>query len=585
MVLLLALAAVLFAPALQAPPILDDLGQIAHVSRFGWSTALFGQDCYGFFRPVKNLLFYYYVAGMDGHPVAGHVVALVFFLLGVVLVERYSALFFPKGMWSVLCAAIWALAPTQVSSVAWLSCLNILFMTVAALLALLAHERALKAEMHEKMWHTLSMLAALAAMLSYEMGVVVVVLFPLHDAAIDPERLRARKAWGRYMILALMGVIYLLVRARVSDLAGLDNEHFGPMSDAQLVARSGFLAVSHLAWWLWPFGRQTLLQTFTLDDAGMLQVAGAWVVVVLLGVSAIACWRRSGIAGGALLWAMLTFLPVSNLLPLHSGPFADYYLVFPSVGLALFFTVVIKGCTDKLSNQGDVERSRFALICVLLMGAWLVGRAAVVPGWSSSWRDESTLHRRTLAASPGSYTASALLGRYLAERGQLEEAEDLARSAVTMAPWYRQGYYVLADILRRKGAYGAGIAVLDDAVARHDDATIAWVMKGHLQQLSGRREGAMKSYREALNRPWEAEYSLIGVMNLAGMYYEQGAIDKALETWLEGIERAPHAGVLHIPVAFAYVQRGDMVRARYHTERALELGEDVPPSLLNQFAE
>ena len=58
MAILLAVVCLVAWPGMQAPRLLDDVDQLSHIRSFtSWKDCV-GRDCYGFFRPVKNLIFF-----------------------------------------------------------------------------------------------------------------------------------------------------------------------------------------------------------------------------------------------------------------------------------------------------------------------------------------------------------------------------------------------------------------------------------------------------------------------------------------------------------------------------------------------
>ncbi len=132
----------IYAQAVRSPAWPDDLPQLGHVSHFDSVVDCVGRDCYGLSRPVKNLLFLAFSKWAPGTPWAWHLVSLMLFCATVFSVGRYSWLFLREGIWSLFVAAIWALAPTQMATVAWLSGINIVVMTLCIVSCLLANERA-----------------------------------------------------------------------------------------------------------------------------------------------------------------------------------------------------------------------------------------------------------------------------------------------------------------------------------------------------------------------------------------------------------------------------------------------------------
>ena len=140
--LLMFVVALFYSRSITAQPLLDDVPQMALISgaKSLWDLPL--TDCYHFLRPIKNLFFAGFAWLSPWMPGIGHLLSIVLFEVCIVLLWRYFQLLFGDTMWAVAATALWALTPTQVSVVSWLSCTNVLFMTACVIGCLLFHEQA-----------------------------------------------------------------------------------------------------------------------------------------------------------------------------------------------------------------------------------------------------------------------------------------------------------------------------------------------------------------------------------------------------------------------------------------------------------
>lgn len=323
----------------QAPLILDDLDEMAHVRRIGGFTDLIGLDCYGFFRPFKNLLF----AGSDGLSnslLSTHGFSLVLFLIttgiSLVFLERLLG----SRIRALAGTAIWALAPTMISTATWLSNANILLMTAGVLVGLLLHDHAQNLMVTNKKQQAIGAwgLAAVTeflALVSYESAVAFIGLAFLCDGMRDRSRWRQKQSWLAYGAYAMVLIFYLAVRSHYQGIMALDNPLISPMSKSQLMISAGWLTWNHLDLWLWPFGRQQLMGSYIWGGPGFaMKLITGWSVLAGIIAVAWAAKRRWPLVSGGLVWFLLSFAPAGNFLPFFNGLVNDAYLVLPSLGLA-----------------------------------------------------------------------------------------------------------------------------------------------------------------------------------------------------------------------------------------------------------
>src|ERR1035437_8707884 len=112
-------------PGLHAPLFMDDIDAIEWVGGFkGWRD-VWHFDCYGYFRPVKNAIFYALQPRMGDSTLGLHVFGLCCYFWGMAGVHLLVRSLSGNRGFGLACAAMWALAPTQISTVLWLSGANI----------------------------------------------------------------------------------------------------------------------------------------------------------------------------------------------------------------------------------------------------------------------------------------------------------------------------------------------------------------------------------------------------------------------------------------------------------------------------
>ena len=568
--LLLCAIGLLGAQTFDAPLMLDDEDELKHVQGFGTLWDCFSTDCYGLLRPVKNLLFWFVAHAPASPVVVAHIVSTLLFIVATGMVYVWLRRWYPGSLWPVAGAAIWSLSPTLVSSYAWFSCSNILVCTIFLLGALCLWEearRSLACKRHKQEVVLLLLCCAtcyLVAFLSYEAAIVMPLLAALQDLA------RGRNLLSRASILlhapmVLLVTVTLLARWAITGNTSPDNPGLAPMSGGHLVFSSAYFLVDHLLWWAVPFGRQEILGTFVPGtSATPIQLVASWLVVGLgLGFFVAMRDRSPRVALGGF-WAVVALAPMSNLIPLKTGPFADYYLALSSVGITL---VVLEAMRWALRGIGRTsEQSLFAKSAlwsvVVAIGLWRGSATVTSFRWIATWNDPAELLRASIGARTCAYRAQANLARHCMLRGDFGQAEHLARLAQVEAPWYALSYNVLGDVRNRRGDHQAARdwymrAIANAAADAYTHFALAYTCETWLDDTSAARDNYGVVTAEGASNPLRES----AFLNLGRLLAVGGDVNGAIALLNRALAEFPlSAGVRH-NLSVAYSQAGQSQKA------------------------
>ncbi len=584
LMLIIACMIALYSQSINCPPLQDDVAEFTLVRHCQGAWGWFGTDCYGFFRPVKNLLFLILDDVAPSSPWAWHLASIFLFAVCIILAERYFRILFDNSSWSIAAAAIWALAPTQVSSVNLLSCINLFVLTGGVLGCLIAYEGARRYDPHVGPRHLLlSATCLFIALLSYESAVMTLALIVLHDAFIDRRRFSMRSTFVYYGSLALVTACYFFLRFFLKGRQVILNENMAPVSALKLSLSSGYFCMDHLMLFLWPFGKQGILGTFNFHSPAMpLTLLASWIVIALVAALAWRLRHRTSIPMFSFVWFLIAFAPLSNVFPFYNGPFADYYLILPSIGPGFALAALAKWawehCVRRMEAGGRL--AALGLVVLLVLSAWWLAILRQTADWIPVWNSEEELLQRALEARPYAFTVRALLARLASQDNRLDEAESLARQALSQAPWHLQCYYSLSDVLKRKGSYDEALVVLQEAERIGPQNPVLPVLMGLIQEKMGLWGEAEKSYRRALSLPWDYEYSKVACIRLSHACFSSGRTAEGVDILELGAAMDPAEPAYHNDLAIGYCKMGRFSLARKHARSAEELGKPVHPEVL-----
>jgi len=431
---------------------------------------------------------------------------------------------------SAAVAALFAVHPLHVESVAWISERKDVLSTALGLAALLAWVRWVRGGSRRAYGAALGLfvLSLLAKPMLVTLPGLLLLLdgWPLGRLPLCT----AREAFRALPPLLAEKLPFLALSAVASAVTVAAQSSGG--ADAALAhlppGRRGGNALLSVAAYLgqaaWPADLAVFYpHRATVPGAlSAARVAGAATLVLALTALALReRLRRPWLLFGWL-WFLGTLLPVVGLVQVGSQAMADRYTYVPLVGI---FVAVAWGAGE-LAARGPAWRAG-----VLGAGAAaLLGLAAVAHAQVGVWRDAVTLQRHALQVNPANWKAWQGLCSAELDLGRLGEAAPACERAVALLPTFHDAWNTLGVVHARRGEHAlalqhfrhalelrpgyflalrnAGAALgnlgrpaeaaplLAQAAALRPDAPDAWAMLATARAQSGDAAGA----REALER-------------------------------------------------------------------------------------
>lgn len=457
-----------------------------------------------------------------------------------------------------LVAALFALHPLHVESVAWISSRKDLLATFWWLLGLLAYAR----------WTERPSAARYAALLGCLAGALlakpIAVTFPATLLLLDlwPLRRWPERGWWPLVREKLPLFALVLLHSAVTYSV----QHASGAGDyarrIPLDARAGNALVSYVRYLgktLWPEGL-----------APMYQHPGYWPpwawggsLVLLAALGALA-WhgrhRRPWLAFGWL-WFLGTLLPMIGLIQVGAQAMADRYSYVPLLGV---FTALVWAGAELIRDQ---PRRRFAAGAAA--GCAVVACLLVTPGQVRAWHDSLTLYDHAIAVGEDNATVRFLRALALTAAGRPED-EIVAeyRMALQHEPDYVNAYTQLAMIALRRGQGDDAERLITQTIRLEPDNPS---LRGNLAAVALMRGDPLRSlelYREVLR----LDPASPGVHREMAKILVHLGRDAEAEPHLEAVLRGDRWNPDdHAQLAALLLRRGDLDGARRHVERGLWL--------------
>jgi hypothetical protein len=393
---------------------------------------------------------------------------------------------------SALAAALFALHPLRVESVAWISERKDVLSVFFWLLALLAWHRYVRGPSAGR-YLTVAVVFTLG-LLSKPMVVTLPFVLLILDfwpgGRIGPG-LPVRSV-RRLVLEKCPLLIPAAVTAGLTWIAQSREGAIGSLRDYPPLERIGNAAVSlvtYLVQAAWP---ENLSFFYPRHPLSAVAVAGA---LILLGTAtAFSLGQRlcrPWLAAGWF-WYLGTVLPVIGLVQVGFQARADRYTYLPLMGIAL----VVAWGAGRVA-QGTAWRRLFVGLAVL---ASLTVLAAATQRRITVWRDDRTLLEQALSVDPKNWLAMNNLGELRAVEGNLAGAYPLFTRAAELNPRSAEIHYNLANVLYAWGRKEEAVVHYRLAVNLKPGLSLARRYLAETLEQLGRREEAGEEWREIIRR-------------------------------------------------------------------------------------
>ncbi len=319
-----------------------------------------------------------------------------------------------------------------------------------------------------------------------------------------------------------------------------------------------FSFVSYLGKTLWP---QDLAFFYPFSDQiPVWQVLGATVLILSISILVILIIKRLPFLFVGWLWYAITILPIIGIIEVNTQAMADRYIYLPSIGISIMLAWGIP-----LLFQREYLRKKILFPTAIVFLAILATLA-----WKqcSYWKNSIALLNHTLRIKDV-YTMHDCLGRALSAEGKIEESINHYNQAIRLKPDYANAYFNRAIAHANLGQKERAIEDYNQVIRLKHDYALAYYNRGFVYHASGQYQNSVKDFSETLRlRP---DY-IPAYFNRAMVYSSIGQHTLALEDYSEIIRLQPDDGVAYNNRGSVYLNLGNHELGCRDAQKACELG-------------
>ena len=456
---------------------------------------------------------------------------------------------------ALLVALLFAVHPVNVESVAWVSSRKYGLLALFSFLSILAYLRQRRA---------FSVVAQVLAILSSPFAVVIPALLGLIHLCR-----RERGSWKpllpHFLALGLLIIPMfagLATASRHSTEAGIRIGAAFEHAPAEVPLR--FFTMSRVGF---DYGRNLVLPLW-LNNNYLNRLAPspftpkillAWIAMGALIYWCIRRWKRGRrLPAFWALWALICWLPVSNIIPISTS-MADRYLYLAAIGPFL-------GLALALERWSARPETRKRLIGAL--GAVLVLFTLVSATRSTVWHDSESLWRDSVSKQPDNPVACYNLGAELLRQRHITAGIGYLTTALQFGMATPGVYNNLAHGLMVQGKYHEAMLYAQDALRLQPTNPRRHAQLAQTLLKSERNKSAARFFNSALRLDPEMVIAWIG---LGRAHLENGDTDEALIAFQAALSRRENMPEIHNGLGMAQAAQENDAEAAASFRKALEL--------------
>jgi protein O-mannosyl-transferase len=364
---------------------------------------------------------------------------------------------------SAVVAALFALHPFQVDSVAWVAERKNLLSAAFWLLALLAYVRYAE---RPTAWRygSVFLLMALGLMAKPTLVTLPCVMllldfWPLGRTSwMQSQGLKTTRRSAGWLLLEKVPLLALSAASSFLTIQG-HREIGGLVSGEELpmplrLANAVVSYALYLRKVIWPSD----LSVFYMHPGKWPTLAVVGSGLVLLAITAIAIQQRHRrpflIVGW--LWFLGVLVPFIGLVQAHVQAMADRFAYVPIIGVFVMVVWTVASWPAAMPYRKAIQTG--------LAGMALAGCVIMTSLQLGHWRNSITLMERAVKVAGGNYLVHEMLGNARAERGELDAALAEYQTAIRLKPTEATPWQVAGRVLIQQGRAAEAVPYLEKAV-------------------------------------------------------------------------------------------------------------------------
>ena len=260
------------------------------------------------------------------------------------------------------------------------------------------------------------------------------------------------------------------------------------------------------------------------------------------------------------LWFIGTLLPVIGFVQVGWQAMADRYTYIPLVGLF----IIISWGSPELLRGFKYQRKFLSIIATMILTLLFMLTWFQV----KHWKDTVTLFEHTIKVTKDNEFAYTNLGHAFYKRKNLEKAIQLYSSTLSLNPRNVGAKVALGFVLTETGKLDEAQRHLSEAMKFDPKFVQTHYSFGVYYAKKGLINDAIKSYNEALKI--DPEYAP-AINDIGNILKNKGLLNQAIEKYKEAAEIQPFNSVIRNNLGIAYLENEEFDKAIFEFKEAIAI--------------
>jgi tetratricopeptide (TPR) repeat protein len=462
---------------------------------------------------------------------------------------------------SAFVAAVFAIHPLRVESVAWIAERKDVLSGVFFMLTLLAYTYYVRLP-QIRGYLLVVFLFACGLMCKPMLVTLPFVLLLLDYWPLDRIKGQLWKRVGEKIPLIALSAVSSVITFLVQKGA------VGQTEELPILERINNAVVSYVLYiWqmLWPVNL-AVFYPHPENRLPLWEIVSCFLLLICITVTAIALRKQRPYLLTGWLWYLGMLVPVIGLVQVGWQGRADRYTYLPQIGLYIAATWAVTDLTALYRHQrATLSTAAIVVIAALSCCAWVQ---------TSYWLDSETLFRRALAVTTNNDVAENNLGIVFLGQGKLDEAISLLQSATDLRPDNSPAHENLAKALLQKGQVADALVHYRKLLELQPDNMEVHNIMGTVLVQQGRVQEGVEEWQKVLSVEPENGNA---TSNLAWVFATSP--DQPIRNGAKAVQLAEQAvrisggriAILFRTLAAAYAENGRFMDAIQTAQRGVEL--------------
>ncbi len=440
---------------------------------------------------------------------------------------------------SAVVAAVFAVHPVHVESVAWISERKDVLSTLFWLLSSTFYVRWVKEASGStgRRYYLLALGLFAAGLASKPMVVTLPFVFLLLDlwplgraGSISPSVIW-KLVREKLPFFALSGASAVITVVAQGSSGAIQSTNVIPFNDR--LANAIVSYVKYVAVMFYPTG---LGVWYPFESGlGLPMVAGSVILLVAITAATLYQFRSRPYLFTGWFWFVGTLVPVIGILQVGRQSMADRYTYIPHIGLSIALVWLGSELLAKARIDRRIPAAAIGIIILLL--------TVVAFNQASYWQNSETIYRRTLSIAPKNYLIKNNYCNYLERKNRLDEAAAQCEAAIADDGSIPDAYNNLGTVRMKQNRFEDARTAFLGAVERKPDYVFALANLANVSANLGDIDAAAAALDKAVQSDTGGFFDNARIQevyfNLGAAAMKQKRYDRSAEFFRKVIDAVP----------------------------------------------